>query len=349
MGNVAVAMSGGVDSSVAAWLLQQQGHILRGLTMQLFAPCGDKSGVSDARAVADHIGFPHEVLDFGIEFRREVMDAFVDSYEAGQTPNPCITCNKTIKFGALLNCALDRGCDAMATGHYAQIEQDSGTGRYLLKKAVHPEKDQSYFLYTLSQQQLSHTLFPLGGLSKPEIREIAQTQKLVNATRGDSQDICFVPDGDYVSFIERHSKNKHPVGAFMTESGEVLGQHRGMICYTVGQRRGLAISSDQRLYVKELRGECNGVILAPDNALYSNVLTGSNLNLIATDKITAPIRVGARIRSRHGEQPATVEQTGEDTIRVVFDTPQRAIALGQAVVFYDGDIVIGGATITGIK
>ena len=345
---VAIGMSGGVDSSVAAWLLKEQGHDLLGLTLRLFAPCGGKDGEADARAVADHLQFPHEIIPLDKEFRAEVMDPFVACYERGQTPNPCIQCNRNIKFGILLDRAIDAGCDAFATGHYAKVERDMGTGRYLLKKGTHTEKDQSYFLYALNQRQLAHTLLPLGGLSKTQIREIAHEQKLVNASRGDSQDICFIPDGDYATFIRNHTGRTYPTGNFVGEDGEVLGEHQGIINYTVGQRRGLAVSAAQRLYVREISPENNAVVLTTNDALYSKTLTADTLNLIATDRLDTPIRAGVRIRSRHAEQPATVEQTGADTIRVTFDTPQRAITPGQAVVMYDGDVVIGGGIITGL-
>lgn len=347
MKKIAIAMSGGVDSSVAAYLLGQQGMERLGLTMRLFAPCGGKDGEGDARHVADFLGFPHEILDFAEPFHQGVMEHFVTCYEAGETPNPCIVCNQRIKLGGLLDYALSQGCDAMATGHYARIQRDEGTGRYLLKKAVHPEKDQSYFLYALNQHQLAHTKFPLGALSKPEIRAIAEAQHLINANRGDSQDVCFIPDGDYGGFIRRFRGRDYPSGDFITPEGTVLGQHKGIVNYTVGQRRGLGISAQHRLYVQALRPIENQVVLSDNEALFAEGLVADRLNLIATEGLTAPIHCGVRIRSTQREQPATVEQTGADSMRITFDQPQRAITVGQAVVLYDGDTVIGGGVIRG--
>ena len=348
---IAVAMSGGVDSSAAAWLLKQQGHDLLGVTLTLFDSSavgvpGSQQDVEDARAVAAQLEFPHHVFHMAQCFRAQVMDRFAAAYEAGATPNPCVVCNRYIKFGALLDRSRELGAQAIATGHYAQTELDPGSGRWLLKKAAHPEKDQSYVLYSLTQDQLSASRFPLGGLSKPEIREIAEENGLINARKRESQDICFVPDGDYASFIRRHTGKMYPEGHFVDQTGKVLGTHEGIIGYTVGQRRGLGVSSNQgRLYVKEVRPADNTVVLSDNQALFSRTLTANDLNLIAMPQLDAPIRLKAKVRYRQVEQPCTVEQTGADTIRVVFDQPQRAITPGQAVVLYDGDVVVGGATI----
>jgi tRNA-specific 2-thiouridylase len=347
---IAVAMSGGVDSSVAAILLKEQGHELVGVTLKLVDRVDDCQGLSrdaaDARAVAMLLGFPHHVLDFRQEFCARVMDPFVRAYEAGLTPNPCVNCNRSLKFGALLEQAQALGQNALATGHYARVEYHALSGRWLLKRAVHPEKDQSYVLYSLSQQQLARTRFPLGALAKDEIRAIAREQNLVTARKQDSQDICFIPDGDYARFIRRHTGRAYPAGAFVDEAGAVLGTHEGIIAYTVGQRRGLGVSSNHgRLYVKQIRPQDNSVVLSENESLFSRALTANGLNLIACARLDAPMRLRGKVRYRQSAQPCVVEQTGEDSIRVTFDQPQRAVAPGQAVVLYDDEVVVGGATI----
>lgn len=352
---IAVAMSGGVDSSVAAWLLQQEGHDLIGVTLRLFdngdaglakdRPCCSLDDVEDARAVAVRLGIPHYVFNFSACFREQVMDPFAAAYEQGCTPNPCIDCNRQVKFDALLRRVLELDRQGVATGHYVRREHDPASGRFLLKKALHPEKDQSYVLYCLTQDQLAHSRFPLGGLSKEEIRAIAAGQGFLNARKKESQDICFVPDGDYAGFIRRHTGRDYPAGPFLSQTGELLGAHQGIIAYTLGQRRGLGVSAADRLYVKEIRPADNAVVLSDNDALYTDVLTADRLNLIPVDRLSSPIRARARIRYRQQEQPCTIEQTGPDAVRVTFDHPQRAVTPGQAVVFYDGDLVIGGATI----
>lgn len=343
---VAVAMSGGVDSSAAAWLLQQQGHRLIGVTMDLSASDESTQAVRDAQTVADQLGFPHHTMELSQLFQEEVIDTFVRCYEAGQTPNPCIQCNRCLKFGALLRRCQDLGADALATGHYVRLDYDQGSGRYLLKKAAHLEKDQSYVLYSLTQNQLAHSCFPLGELSKEEVRSIALEQGLASARKGESQDICFIPDGDYPAFLRRYTGRTYPNGPFLDEEGHVLGEHQGIVNYTVGQRRGLGVSSNHgRLYVKELRPADNAVVLCENQELFSSALTAQGVNFIPFDRLDAPLHLRAKIRYRMTEQPCTVEQTGPDTLLVRFDTPQRAITPGQAVVFYDGDTVVGGATI----
>jgi len=351
---IAVAMSGGVDSSAAAWLLQQEGHDLIGVTMKLFdrrditgeGACGSSDDAQDARAVAQKLGFPHHVFDLSRTFSEQVMDRFVCAYERGETPNPCIDCNRHLKFGALLQKAAELGQDKVATGHYVRLEWDAGSGRWLLKTALHSEKDQSYVLYSLTQEQLARSVFPLGSLSKPEIREIAARAGLVNARKGESQDICFVPDGDYAAFIRRRTGRNYPPGPFLSEGGQVLGEHGGIIGYTVGQRRGLGVSSaNGRLYVKEVRPADNAVVLSDNSSLFSSTLTGTDLNLIACSRLDGPVRLTAKARYRMPPQPCTAEQINENTLRVTFDSPQRAITPGQAVVLYDGDTVVGGATI----
>ena len=344
---LAIAMSGGVDSSAAACLLLEQGYDLVGVTMNLF-PRGEGplSDGEDARAVARHLGFPHHILDLSPCFGAQVMDPFVTAYEHGLTPNPCVTCNRHIKFGALLDKARELGCEKIATGHYARVEYDASSGHYLLKKALHPEKDQSYVLSTLTQEQLSHVVLPLGTLSKEEIRDIAQKAGLAVAWKGDSQDICFIPDGDYGAFIRRRTGKDYLPGPFLDREGTVIGQHRGIIHYTVGQRRGLGVSSSQgRLYVKELRAEDNAVVLSDNESLFASTLSAGELNLISCDHLEGPVRLRAKIRYKMAEQPCVVEQTGPSSIRLTFDQPQRAITPGQTVVLYDGDTVVGGAAI----
>ena len=342
----AVAMSGGVDSSAAASLLQREGRSLVGFTLQLFPPCETGDPAQDARQVALAMGFPHHTVEMSQIFREQVIAPFVADYEGGRTPNPCVLCNRRIKFGALLRQALDRGCDKLATGHYARLTFDSGSGRWLLHKALHLEKDQSYVLSTLSQEQLSHALFPLGRLSKEEVRSIAREAGLSVAHKGESQDICFIPDGDYGAFLRRYTGRDYLPGPFLDQQGHVLGRHTGIVDYTVGQRRGLGVSSScGRLYVKEIRPADNTVVLSDNGALFGRTLVAEGLNLIACRQLDGSVRLRARIRYHMSEQPCTVEQTGPDTIRLTFDQPQRAITPGQTVALYDGDTVVGGATI----
>ncbi|RKI71358.1 tRNA 2-thiouridine(34) synthase MnmA [bacterium 1xD42-67] len=339
----AVAMSGGVDSSAAALLLQREGRALLGLTLHLFD--GGEDG-TDAAAAAAQMGFPHRTLDMSAAFRAGVIEPFAAEYEAGRTPNPCVGCNRAVKFGALLQAARALGCTGLATGHYARVEHDSGSGRWLLRKAARPEKDQSYVLAMLTQDQLSQALFPLGGLSKEEVRAIARQAGLTSARKKDSQDICFIPDGDYGAFLRRHTGKDYPAGPFLDEEGQVLGRHTGIVDYTVGQRRGLGVSSSRgRLYVKEIRPEEGAVVLSGGGGLFARTLTADRLNLIPCGRLEGPVRLRAKIRYRMAEQPCTAEQTGEESLRLTFDSPQRAICPGQTVVLYDGDTVVGGARI----
>ncbi|MCI8422244.1 MAG: tRNA 2-thiouridine(34) synthase MnmA [Lawsonibacter sp.] len=346
-------MSGGVDSSTAACLLKEAGYDLIGVTLKLF-PGGDteksacrlSDDVEDARTVARRLDIPHYVFNGTDCFRNQVMEPFAASYCRGETPNPCIDCNRHLKFGALLQHVQELSQEKLATGHYVRLSFDAGADRWLLHKAVHREKDQSYVLYCLTQDQLSHSLFPLGKLSKEEVRIIAGDRGLVNARKRESQDICFVPDGDYAAFIRRHTGQSFPAGPFLDEEGHILGTHQGIIGYTVGQRRGLGVSSNHgRLYVKEVRPADNAVVLSENKALYTRSLTTRSLNLIACRQLSAPVRLAARIRYRMTEQPCTAEQTGPDTLRIDFDQPQRAVTPGQAVVLYDGDTVVGGGVI----
>ncbi len=348
---VIIGMSGGVDSSVAAYLFQQQGCDVMGVTLRLLSSCpagsealSSLSDEGEAQAVASHLGIPHRTLDFSGQFHTQVIAPFIQCYEQGRTPNPCIRCNRFIKFQALLEQARSLGYDAIATGHYARIEQDPG-GRWLLKKAIHREKDQSYVLYSVTQEQLAHTRLPLGGLSKEEVRELALSQGLVNARKRDSQDICFVPDGDYASFIQRQTGREYPSGPFEDRQGRVLGTHRGIIRYTLGQRKGLGLALPTPMYVFAKDMDRNAVILSSNEELFRRDLDAEDLFLIACDRIPSPLRVKAKVRYSQLEQWATVEQTGNDRLHVVFDQPQRAITPGQAVVLYDGDTVVGGGTI----
>ena len=350
-----VAMSGGVDSAVAACLLHQQGSELMGITLKLYDnedagiskghTCCSLDDIEDARRVASGLNIPYYVLNFKDGFREKVMKKFVDMYTAGATPNPCVVCNRYIKFDFLLNRADMLGFDNVATGHYARKSYDSLSGRWLMHTGVDNHKDQTYMLYVLSQEQLARTLFPVGELTKDQVRKIAEQNDLINAHKHDSQDICFVPDGDYASFIERYSDTCFPAGDFVDSQGNILGRHKGIIGYTIGQRKGLGLALPQPLYVCEKDVKNNRVVLGTEDMLYATRLHASELNFIAVNNLKTPLRVKAKTRYRQDAQWCTVEQTGEDTVSVCFDSPQRAITPGQAVVFYDGDVVVGGATI----
>ena len=336
-----IAMSGGVDSSVAAFLTKQNGYDLKGETLSL--EVGSEGDISDAKKVAERMGFPHEVLNLREEFQKEVIDRFIDAYENSRTPNPCVICNKYIKFGRLLDYAEENGYSHTATGHYAQIE--CVNGRYILKKGVDKTKDQSYVLYSLTQEQLKHSLFPLGSLSKNEVREIALENGFVNAKKKESQDICFVPDGDYAGFIERYLGKTYPEGNFVDFDGNVLGRHKGLIRYTIGQRKGLGLALPKPMYVCKLCTDNNSVMLGDNADLFSNTLDAYDINLITTDKLDSSIRAEAKVRYSQNAQKATVWQTDDNELHIEFDEPQRAITSGQAVVLYDGETVIGGGTI----
>lgn len=348
-------MSGGVDSSVAAYLMKQKGYECIGVTMKLFAnddvgvsrehSCCSLDDVEDARSVAFSLGIPYYVFNFADRFREDVIDGFIDAYENGRTPNPCIDCNRYLKFEKLFHRAKELSYDYVVTGHYARIDYDGHTGRYLLKKAVDETKDQSYVLYAMTQEQLTHVQFPLGGMRKTEAREIAASQGFINAKKHDSQDICFVQNGKYSDFIEQFTGKNYPEGNFVDLDGNILGRHKGIIRYTVGQRKGLGIAFSRPLYVVKVDPVRNEVVLGDNEDLFTTTLTAKDINLISVASITEPMRVKAKVRYRHKEQWATVVQTDEDTIKVVFDEPQRAITAGQAVVLYDGDVVVGGGTI----
>ncbi|MCC8074723.1 MAG: tRNA 2-thiouridine(34) synthase MnmA [Clostridiales bacterium] len=348
-----VGMSGGVDSSAAALLLREQGWKVVGVTLHLYdnetaglepgRTCCSLDDVEDARRTCWRLDCPHYTLNRKDLFLREVIDPFVETYEAGRTPNPCIDCNRSVKFPALYQTMETLGGSVIATGHYAQVERSGD--RYLLKKGKDAAKDQSYMLYTLTQTQLAHTVFPLGGLTKDEVRALAQERGLTSAAKPDSQDICFVPDGDYTAFLRRHTGRMPEPGPFVDPEGQVLGTHRGQLCYTIGQRRGLGVSAPHRLYVCDKDPAANTVTLAEEFHLYRRELDAVRLNLTALERLDQPLRLNAKIRYHHREQPAWVEQTGPDSVHVTFDQPQRAVAPGQSLVLYDGEYVVGGGII----
>lgn len=345
---VLVGMSGGVDSAVSAHLLKKSGYETAGVNCRFFRGedifCEENlSDVEDARRTAEKMGIPFYVFHFYDEFKREVIDNFISVYEKGGTPNPCIVCNKHLKFDAMLKKAEEMGYEKIATGHYANIEKSGN--RYLLKKGKDLSKDQSYVLYGLGQYQLSRTLFPLGDLTKAEVREIAEKINFVSARKSDSQDICFIPDGKYADFIEKYTGKTYPDGNFVDTEGKILGTHKGIIRYTVGQRKGLGLALPAPMYVKEKDVSGNRVILCNNETLFTRELDAENVNFIPFDSLTAPLRVKAKTRYKHTEQWATVEQTSENTFHLTFDEPQRAISKGQSVVLYEGDYVIGGGII----
>ena len=351
-----IAMSGGVDSSVAAYLMQHAGFDCTGATLRLCdnallgrdqeSSCCSLDDVEDARSVACRLGMKFHVFNATADFREKVVDKFVRCYEQGGTPNPCIDCNRYLKFDKLLRQALTLGFHYIATGHYAIIRQDADTGRYLLYKAADKSKDQTYFLSCLTQEQLAHTKFPLGELTKEQVRKIAEEQGFINARKRDSQDICFVPDGDYVSFMQRYTGKQYPAGDYLDTNGNVVGQHSGAVGYTIGQRKGLGIAMGQPVYVCGKDMERNTVTVGPNDALFSRTLRANDWHWFPFPDLTEPLRVSAKVRYRHTEQPATVYPEADGYARVEFDEPQRAITAGQAVVLYDGDLVVGGGIIT---
>lgn len=350
-----IAMSGGVDSSVAAYFMKKNGYYCEGTTMRLyrnedigrcnFRSCCSQRDIDDASEVAFQLDMPYEVLDFTMDFREKIMEKFIRIYESGGTPNPCIDCNRYMKFDKLLQFAHEKNLYYVVTGHYARIEQDRTSGRYLLKKALDDTKDQSYALYTMTQNQLAHTMFPLGSLRKQEVRELADELDFVNARKHDSQDICFVPHGDYTKFMEEYTGKHYPPGDFLDQMGNIVGQHMGAVRYTLGQRKGLGLAMGEPVYVCGKSMEENTVTVGPESALYSKAFIAEDMNWIAFEELDKPMRFRGKTRYRQQEQWATVSPLGKGQVRVEFDTPQRAITPGQALVLYDEDVVVGGGTI----
>ena len=351
-----IAMSGGVDSSVAALLTIEKGLDCIGCTMKLYEAedtdlppeagktCCSLDDTEDARSVAFKLGMPFYAFNYKDEFREKVMEKFAASYERGETPNPCIDCNNYLKFGKLHERAKVLGCEYVVTGHYARIEKDSA-GRYLLKKALDDSKDQSYVLYGLTQEKLAHTMFPLGGLTKAEARKIAEAHGFVNANKPDSQDICFVPDGDYAKVVGKITGNEPVPGDFVDKNGNVLGRHKGIINYTIGQRKGLGIAVGHPIFVCEICPEKNCVVLGENEDLMKREVLVSDFNWISGEAPEGPVRCAAKTRYRMKEQPATAYPLPDGGVKIIFDEPQRAITPGQSAVCYDGDIVLGGGEI----
>ena len=354
---VMIGMSGGVDSSVAAYLLKKQGYDVIGVTMKLWQDdddelieneggCCSLAAVEDARKVAEKIGIPFYVLNFRDVFKEKVIDYFIDEYLNGRTPNPCIACNKHIKFDDFYKKARQIGCDYVATGHYAKIEKDEDTGRYYLKKSVTDKKDQTYALYNMTQEQLEHTLLPIGDYEKDKVREIAKEMGMDVYNKPDSQEICFVKDNDYANYVKKHSNKRIEEGYFVDTKGNVLGKHKGIINYTIGQRKGLGIAFGKPMFVLDINAKKNTVILGSNEDIFNKELIATDVNLISVDEIKEPLRVQAKIRYSAKPADATVYKHGENSIKIVFDQAQRAMTKGQSVVMYDKDIVVGGGIIS---
>lgn len=339
---VLVGMSGGVDSSAAALILKEQGFDVTGLTLKLCSEDKPRD-IDDARTVCEKLGIKHITADLKDDFNRFVISDFINQYKIGLTPNPCLVCNKYIKFGKMLDMALQMGMDKIATGHYARITEENG--RFLLLRAADKSKDQTYVLYSLTQHQLSHLELPLGGLTKPEIRHKADSAGLISADRPDSQDICFVPDGDYAAFIERNDGFVSKKGNYANLQGDILGEHQGVIHYTIGQRKGLGIALGKPQFVIDKFADRNIVILGDEEHLFKRNVVVKDLNFIPFDTLNGEMRVTAKLRYRHIEQPALIRPIDGGLVEIEFDEPQRAPTPGQAAVFYDGDIVLGGGII----
>ncbi|HEY3102889.1 MAG TPA: tRNA 2-thiouridine(34) synthase MnmA [Pyrinomonadaceae bacterium] len=364
---IAVAMSGGVDSSAAAAILKEQGHELVGFTMQLWnqrrrmsvdengdplpSRCCSLDDVYDARRVAEELSFPFYVLNLEKEFERDVVQPFINSYLNGETPIPCVACNSRLKFASLDKLAASLGCEKVATGHYARVDFDDATKRYRLLRGRDPQKDQSYFLWELRQDQLSRALFPLGEMSKPDARDAARRNDLAVAEKKESQEICFVPDGDYSGFIDRYLEAEQQTarlpgaGEIVTTNGKVIGTHSGIHRYTIGQRRGIGVADARPLYVLNVDPSQNRVMVGYDDELLSDEFTAAGVNWIAFDNQAEPVRAEVRVRYRHTAAPATITPQPNNRARVKFDEPQRAITPGQATVFYRDDEVVGGGWI----
>jgi tRNA-uridine 2-sulfurtransferase len=363
---IAVAMSGGVDSSTVAAMLRADGHEVIGLTMQLWnqrrmaghagmpeavqGRCCSLDDVYDARRVAETLGIPYYVVNHEERFEHDVVKPFVEEYLSGRTPIPCSLCNNHLKFDQLLIVAQQIGADALATGHYARVEFDEQRGRWLLKRPADSSKDQTYFLFGLTQDQLSRTLFPLGEMTKPQVRDLARHHGLALAAKPDSQEICFVPGGDYKKFLDAYLAEQgeslpDTAGELVTTTGEVIGEHNGIHNFTVGQRKGLGVATGSPLYVIQIKGDQRQVVVGNQDELYSRTLRARRVNLIAVENLAAPMRVTVKIRHRHEGAPALIENSGDGEVLVTFDEPQRAITPGQAAVFYDGDVVVGGGWI----
>ena len=348
-----IAMSGGVDSSVAAFLMKEQGYDIIGITLKLHSgndiieeqSCCTQQDILDAKAVCDRLGIEHRVVDLESNFKEYVIDRFIDSYISGGTPNPCVDCNRFIKFSKLLQIAKDEGFDYVVTGHYARVAYVKESSRYVLKKGLDESKDQSYVLYSLTQDALEHIKLPLGELSKDRVREIAQENGFINASKKDSQDICFVPDGKYADFITQYTGKSFPDGDFVDLQGKVLGTHKGIIRYTIGQRKGLNLALPQSMYVCKKDVKENKVTLCLDHELFSSELVAEDVNFISIKELTEPIKVKAKIRYKHVEAEATLYPLDNGRVKLIFDEPQRAITSGQAVVMYQGNTVVAGGTI----
>ncbi len=352
---VVVGMSGGVDSSVAAYLLKEQGYEVIGVTMQIWQDqdvfeqaeeggCCGLSAVDDARRVAQVLGIPHYVMNFKADFKHSVIDYFISEYERGYTPNPCIACNRYVKWESLLQRSLEIGASYIATGHYARIEQ-LPNGRFSIRNSVTAAKDQTYALYNLTQSQLSHTLMPVGAYEKSIIREIAKEAGLPVAHKQDSQDICFVPDHDYAGFIARETQKESAPGSFVDEEGRILGTHKGIIHYTIGQRKGLGITAETPLFVKELRMDTNEVVLCKSESLFSNTCYVSNINYMAVEGLEGVTEAIGKVRYSHKGASCKIEALENGMLKCTFDEPQRAMTPGQAAVFYEGDHILCGGTI----